>query len=234
MTERHRCAALLLGAAAAVGMQACRTATSSRPVPDTGAALASPPGLSKEARFQQAVTGLHFDTGFVLVLEPTREEPALARQYRATGIDLLQENFEFDGLAMLARAVRTDPGWPEAYVGLGRGLEARGKVEYAIAAYHTALAIDPDDVEARYALAWALGTSGHRDEAIVEMERVLELDPQRGDAHVQLAIWSYYTGDDEAAWAHVGAARDLGREPPPQFLTLLERRAPPGEHAARR
>ncbi len=63
---------------------------------------------------------------------------------------------------------------------------------------------------------------GQLDDAIAQMQRAVELDTGYAAAHERLAIWHYYLGDTGASWQHVQAARDLGREPPGQFIVRLE------------
>ncbi len=182
--------------------------------------------VMKEARFREAVKGLDFESGLVVVVEATGDDPKQAAAYHAEALQRLEQNRFTGALTMLARAVRTDPQYASGYEGLGRALQAKGKGQYAVAAYRTALMLQPDFVEAQYDLASALARLDRRDEAITEMLRVLELDPQHARAHERLAIWSYYIGDAATAWRHVHAARDLAREPPPQFITLLETQMP--------
>ncbi|MHC4589883.1 MAG: tetratricopeptide repeat protein [Planctomycetota bacterium] len=146
--------------------------------------------------------------------------------YHEQGLERLESNRLTGALTMLARAVRTDRQFAAGYESLGRALQAKGKIEYAVAAYRTALTLQPDSAAAQYDLALALARLDRPADAIREMHRVLELDSQHAQAHERLAIWYYYAGDLAAAWQHVHAARDLGLEPPPQFITLLEARMP--------
>ncbi len=71
-----------------------------------------------------------------------------------------------------------------------------------------------------------LGRLGRTREAVDQMLRVVDLAPRNAKAHERLAIWYYYAGDDDDAWRHVDAARELGLEPPGQFIALLEARSP--------
>jgi tetratricopeptide (TPR) repeat protein len=129
-------------------------------------------------------------------------------------------------LRVFVRAARTDPGLADAYTGLGRALVAKGKTEYALAAYLTAGRLDPGLAEAPFGAAMNLARLARFDEAIEQMLIAVELDPADADAHERLAIWYYYLDDTDAAWRHVRAIRGLGREPPGQFLVLLEAKAP--------
>jgi tetratricopeptide (TPR) repeat protein len=206
--------------------QACQTARVADPAGAAAMPVEDARTSLKEARFREAVEGLDFDSGLVVVVEATGDDPRLARDYHEQGLERLESNRLTGALTMLARAVRTDPQYAPGYEGLGRALQAKGKGSYAIAAYRTALTLGPDNVTAQYGLASALARLDHRAEAIREMHRVLQLDPQHAQAHERLAIWYFYDGALAVAWQHVRAARDLGHEPPPQFIALLEARMP--------
>jgi tetratricopeptide (TPR) repeat protein len=225
MLANHRRGMFAACVLVTLASQACQT-THNQPAADPGAMPVDSRTALKEARFREAVAGLDFDSGLVVVVEPTGEDPRRARDYHQQGLERLESNRLTGALAMLARAVRTDPQDAGAYESLGRALVAKGKIEYAVAAYRTALLRQPDSVETQYELAAALARLDRRAEAIAEMQRVLELDPGHVLAHERLAIWYYYDDDAAAAWRHVHAARDLGREPPPQFIALLETRMP--------
>jgi tetratricopeptide (TPR) repeat protein len=212
--------------AATLACQACQTTQESEPDAAAGARPVDSRTALKEARYREAVQGLDFDSGLVIVVEATGDDPALARQYRDQGLERLESNRLTGALTMLAAAVRTDPQYAEGYESLARGLRAKGKGEHALAAYRTALTLDPDFLAAQEGLALQLARVGRRGEAIPEMERVLELDPQNAGAHERLAIWNYYDEDFDAAWRHVHAARDLDHQLPPQFIALLEAQMP--------
>ncbi len=218
--------ALAAGLAAVAALQACQSTPEAM---DANGGAARPPDPLqdfKEARFENAIAGLDFTTGVAFVVEPTGEDRGRAGVYYADGLERLAGNHLTGSIRLFAMAVRTDPDWTIAWNGLGRALQAKGKGEHAVAAFRTALAQDKEFAEGQYNLAFGLARLGRRADAIVEMNRLLELDPGNAAAHERLAIWYYYNGDDDAAWQHVHAARDLGREPPAQLVTLLEGRPP--------
>ena len=212
--------------AVTLACQACQTTRESAPEATAGARPVDTRAALKEARFREAVKGLDFDSGLVIVVEATGEDAAGARTYRDQGLERLDSNQLTGSLTLLAKAVRTDPQYAQGYESLGRALQTKGKDEYALAAFRTALTIDPDFVDAQYGLASQLARLGRRGDAIAQMQRVLDLDPQNARAHERLAIWYYYDEDPDAAWRHVHAARDLGRQPPPQFIALLQAQRP--------
>lgn len=237
--------AILAGVGLALAGPACQSGQSTRswdPSPamagdggeaGTGQAMPDDPRAAlnelKEARFRAAIEGLSFDTGLVLVTEPAAEQGrAAAEAYLAEGRSELDANESTGAVRGFANAVRADPAYADAYLDLGRALITKGRNEYALAAFRTATSLDPGSVDALFEAAMSLARDGRYPQAIEQMEPVLALDPGRAQAHERLAIWHYYAGDTDAAWRHVVAARNLGLEPPGQFVALLE------AHSARR
>ncbi len=225
MIPDRRSVALLACITVGIFAEACQESPAPPPAAD-GAMPRDPRGEIKEARFQEAIRGLDFETGLVVVKEPLAGDRDLALEHQALGLEALAGNRFTGAIKALAHAVRTDPQLAEAHHDLGRALAAKGKTEYAIAAFRTALALEPEPIETRFNLAAALARLGREPEAIDEMQAVIERDPQNAVALERMAVWHYYTGDHAGAWAHVHAARVLGRPLPPQFLALLEAQMP--------
>jgi Flp pilus assembly protein TadD len=179
--------------------------------------------LARQRDWQEAIAGLSFDTGRVIVEEPLADGGAgLYEAKMAEGREKLQTNHKTPAVKAFAEAVRIAPQRVETYVALGYAMITKGKTDLAEACYRTALDLDPDHVEAQTELAMTLSRERRRAEAIAAMERVLDLDPGNGFAHERLAIWHYYDGEFATAWEHVNAARRLDHTMPPQFIKLLQ------------
>ena len=205
----------------AVGCQSARTS----PV----AAIKPPqsPENVKEARFHQAIEGLDFETGFVVVDAIGRQpNTRLASKLHTEGVEAYNQNRIIDAITLQNKAVRTDPNLAVAYNGLGRALLGEGEGELAAAAYRTALALDEQYTEARFNLSYALAGLGNQAEAIELMNGVVQAQPNNIEAHERLAIWNYYVGEFKAAWSHVHHAQNLGHAMPPQFMVLLQQQSP--------
>ncbi len=218
--------ALLSCFTAAIFSQACQV---SGPTTAAGEGRAMPQDVRtrlKEARFQEAIKGLDFAGDLVVVVEPLGGDRDLARQHQAAGLEALNRNRLTGAITAMAQAVRTAPQDAALHNSLGVALLAKGKSRYAATAFRTAVSLDPGLVDAQYNLADALWRLGRRPKAIEQMQALVKIDPRHAMAHERLAIWHYYAGDGAAAWEHVRFARELGRQPPPQFLTLLEARMP--------
>lgn len=231
MTLNSQRTALFAGLAVALACQACQGPPAG-PVTGSGAgAMPENPRRifddMKEQRFREAVTGLEFQPRRVIVTDPLpRQNRPAAPALVADGDELLAANKRTGALTAYSRAARTDPRLATAWFGLGEALVTKGKIPQALAAYLTAAEVDPEYVDAHFGAAMASARLGQLDDAIAQMQRALELDARNAAAHERLAIWHYYLADTERSWQHVRAARDLGREPPGQFIARLESKTP--------
>lgn len=200
---------------------------------DPGTAATPPMTMGpteKEQRWLDAIEGLDFSTGRVVVRPAGRIDPEQARRDRERGVAELLRNDPVAAVAAFRDALSLWPDFIDAIDGLGDALVHKGRIEWAIATYRTLLDVRTDDADTRFKLAWRLWDSDQSDDAIAEMNRVLALDPNRAEAHERLAIWNYYTGDYAEAWRQVHRTRALGGVVPPQFIPLLQARMPdPGE-----
>ena len=230
MTRTSQRVAVTAGLTIVVACQGCQAPLSAAagdpdqaPLPDNPRQIFED---MKAARFREATVGLEFRADSVIVTEPIAgRTPDQANALVAEGNQKLDTNRRTGALTAFARAVRTDPDNALAYDGLGRALVTKGKVEYALAAYLTAARLDTTLVAAPFGAAMTLARLGRLDEAIDQMQLAVELDPANADAHQRLAIWYYYLDDTDIAWQHVRASRELGQEPPGQFIALLEAKA---------
>jgi tetratricopeptide (TPR) repeat protein len=230
-----RCFSLLVPAVLVLAIvPACAPRSTGLARPDT----ASSPADSKERReaeaWSRATQGLEFDTSSdrVEVRRAPGANAAAALQHRAEGDDLLQQNRVMEALAAYVLAVRHDRDLVPAWIGIGHLMRRKGKPDHAVAAFRTAVDRDPGDVEARYLLATALWAASRQDEAIDRMTELLDVDEDHAGAHERLAVWSYYAGDDTAAWEHLRRAEELGKPVPAQLVPLLKRRAAQAESAS--
>ena len=230
MTRTNQRLAVTVGITIVVTCQGCQGPPSAATADPDQAPLPENPRQifedMKAERFREATVGLEFQADSVIVTEPIAgRTPDQANALVTEGNQKLDTNRRTGALTAFARAVRTDPDNALAYDGLGRALVTKGKIEYALAAYLTAARLDTTLVAAPFGAAMTLARLGRLDEAIDQMQLAVELDPANADAHQRLAIWYYYLDDTDIAWQHVRASRELGQEPPGQFIALLEAKA---------
>ena len=83
-------------------------------------------------------------------------------------------------------ALRTDPGYFDAYYNLGLVALESGDARLSLWAYELALSIQPDSGDARYNLALALKAGGYPTDAAQQLELILKDSPDDSRAHLSL------------------------------------------------
>jgi tetratricopeptide (TPR) repeat protein len=124
-----------------------------------------------------------------------------------------------EGISYFNEAIRQDPAFAGAYVGLadaydvlgtvfigGSPTETRSKV---ISAARKALELDPELAEAHVQLAGVYQKEWRWSDAEVEYKRALQLRPNDAAAHVGLAGWLLAEGRTEEAMEWSKRAREL-------------------------
>jgi tetratricopeptide (TPR) repeat protein len=84
-------------------------------------------------------------------------------------------------------ALRTDPGFFDAYYNLGLVALDTGDARLSLWAYEYALSIRPDSLDARYNLALALKSGGYALDAADQLEILLQENSRDARAHLSLA-----------------------------------------------
>ena len=190
-------------------------------------ALGDAPLDYKAWRKQQALRGLTYDTGRLVIVPDEAAEVTAglasdgAERELARGRDLLRTNLRLDAIAAFTRGVLLAPDDARMYVALGDALLARRWSERAIAAYRSGVDVAPDSALLHAKLADALGRAGRTAESVVELRAALRLDSERGETWSRLAIQLYYLHDYADAWQAVHRAQDFGSDVPAQFRALL-------------
>jgi tetratricopeptide (TPR) repeat protein len=85
-------------------------------------------------------------------------------------------------------AIRANPEFAEAHVGLGLERAREGKDEEALAHFAQAVKLQPQSLDARMNQAIALAKLRRFDEASDEFKQVLKLEPKSVEAHLNLGI----------------------------------------------
>jgi tetratricopeptide (TPR) repeat protein len=139
---------------------------------------------------------------------PQRYDDDAITYYNA-GTALLDEGRTRDAIALLERAQRADPGFPETYNNLGRAWLALGDVAAARTALERGVALAPDHAVLQLNLAAATLRGGDADRARAELARAIALDPLLAAAYEPLAELELRSGDAAGAIAHLQRAVEL-------------------------
>jgi tetratricopeptide (TPR) repeat protein len=124
---------------------------------------------------------------------------------------------------LLRRALREEPGLPQAWQILGLIHLDAGRFEQAMAAFAQVVVLDPRNARGHNYLGVAIGQMGWFDGAESEFRRAVELDPRYADAHFNLAFFALQRRHPatELARRHYHEAVKLGAERDPEIEKKL-------------
>jgi len=115
--------------------------------------------------------------------------------------------------AHLQRALRDEPGMPDAYCNLSVALLEMGRFQKALEAAATALSLKPEMPHAYNNLGAALQFLGRLADARAAFEAAVDLEPDE-EYLSNLGILDLLEGDTEPGWARYEARRPPTRPPP--------------------
>jgi tetratricopeptide (TPR) repeat protein len=137
--------------------------------------------------------------------EQVARTPASAVAQQRLGTVYLLENRLGEAKGCFSRALKLDPDYVDALIGLGQVETREGDAESARKRFETAIEIDPHRTQAHFSLGSVLQIMDRTDSALAEYFRALECEPNHAEA------------------SRCIAAIQLTRNQPEQALSRLDR-----------
>ena len=143
-------------------------------------------------------------------LRPQKEPVQQAREHISAGHRLYGKNQLDDALGEYEKAIKLDPGNPEAYYWRGRTRIKTGEHALALDDFLRAVKLKPDYPEAYDNLGWLFARQKQYDEAILHLSRSIALKQDNAWAYFNRGRMYYHKGDTERAVDDLKKACDLG------------------------
>jgi superkiller protein 3 len=105
-----------------------------------------------------------------------------------TATALYQDGRYAEAAAEYRKAIKLQPSWAAAYVGLGNALAEQREVDAAVTAYTRAVELRPDWAEAHLSLGRCLVESHRWSDAIAPLRSATSLTPADARGHILLGI----------------------------------------------
>jgi len=139
---------------------------------------------------------------------------------------LLLKGYLDEAIMEYRKALRLQPDVPDAQHNLKVALEAKRRMGSAGQQDTHSYDSRKQQAISHYNTANGLMRQGKFTEAILEFREAVRLKPDFGQAHNNLAVVLFFTGDYAEAWKEVDLARKYGAEPNPAFIKGLSEKMP--------
>lgn len=145
-------------------------------------------------------------------LKPESKARRQARKLMQEGLEAARKGEREKSLALLRKAVETDPRYAPAYNNLGVQLRLAGNLEGAEAAFRQALLADTFDYYSRFNLAALLYETGRYHEAAPMAEQAVLADPTSAAAEALFGRSLLALGQGARALEHLQRAQTLSHD----------------------
>jgi tetratricopeptide (TPR) repeat protein len=138
--------------------------------------------------------------------------PASAVAQQRLGTVYLLEGRLADAKACFSRALKLDPDYVDALIGLGRVETEEGDAEAARKRFETAIEIDPHRSQAHFSLGSVLQIMGRTDAALGEFFRTLEGEPSHAEASRCIAAIQLAKNQPEQALSRLNQVLEMAAD----------------------
>jgi tetratricopeptide (TPR) repeat protein len=158
---------------------------------------------------QTAIDSGDISTAEAALSAQVARTPASAVAQQRLGTVYLLERRLADAKACFSRALKLDPDYVDALIGLGRVETEEGDAEAARKRFETAIEIDPNRSQAHFALGSVLQIMGRTDAALAEFFRTLEGEPNHADASRCIAAIQLTKNQPEQALSRLNQVLEM-------------------------
>ena len=141
--------------------------------------------ISEDA--QLAIDRHDYERARVELLQLATQAPGSAEAFQRLGGVLLLEGRVNEAAACFHSALKCDPDYVQALIGLGEAEAQRGDHASALKRFETAIEIDPYRPHAHFCKGHLLEATGQTDQALAEYFRALEFDPNNAEISLRIA-----------------------------------------------
>ena len=117
-----------------------------------------------------------------------------------------------DAKGCFSRALKLDPDYVDALIGLGRVETEEGDAEAARKRFETAIEIDPHRSQAHFSLGSVLQIMGQTDAALAEFFRTLEGEPNHAEANRCIAAIQLTKNQPEQALSRLNQVLEMAAD----------------------
>jgi len=163
--------------------------------------------ISEDA--QGAIDRGDYERARVELLQLATQAPGSAEALqRLGGVLMLEERFD-DAEACFRSALKCDPDYVQALIGLGEAEAQRGDRGNALKRFETAIEIDPYRPHAHFCKGRLLETLGQTDQALAEYFRALEFDSNNPEISLRIAAIQLARNQPDQALARLDQVVEL-------------------------
>jgi tetratricopeptide (TPR) repeat protein len=158
---------------------------------------------------QAAIDRRDYERARVELLQLANQAPGSAEALQRLGGVLMLEGRFDDAEACFRSALKHDPNYVQALIGLGEAEAERGDRESALKRFETAIEIDPYRSHAHFCKGRLLDAMGQPDQALAEYFRALEFDSNNPEISLRIAAIQLARNQPDQALARLDQAVEL-------------------------
>jgi tetratricopeptide (TPR) repeat protein len=166
--------------------------------------------LSEDA--QEAIDHGDYERARVDLLQLATQAPESAEALQRLGGVLMLEHRVDEAIACFHSALKCDPDYVLALIGLGEAEAQRGDCAGALKRFETAIEIDPYRSHAHFGKGRLLEATGQIDQALAEYFRALELDSNNPETSLRIAAIQLARNQPDQALARLDQVVELAAE----------------------